>query len=79
MKLLPEMFVSEHVGVWRRTHDPQGIRTRCGVHLVGHSSVSNQCDPEHQEVAWGILAMQLLDLTLQQMRVWGMVERLGRW
>lgn len=31
-----------------------------------------------QEVAWGLLAMQLLGLTLQQMRVWGWVKGLGR-
>lgn len=51
------------------THKASG--SQCGVCLVGQGSVSNQCDPEHQEMALETLAMQLLGLTLQQTRAGG--------
>lgn len=69
--VLHEVFVSEHVGMWRRTHHPHGIGISVWSWSGRQRSVSNQCDPQHLETALEILAMQLRGLTLQRMRVGG--------
>lgn len=64
------MFVSEHVGVWRWADDARGVWILVSLELIWLATGQFQTSLI-QEVAWGLLAMQLLGLTLQQMRVWG--------